>query len=85
MHYVLDVKKKLIIILVSPNDLLGLLEDERDAEGDLVMEQFYEKYNLTKTEGRGGKFAGPSIRRITREPLIDHIRAGVHVAGGHRS
>ena len=44
----LMVKIKLIIILGSPNDLLGLLEDERDAEGNLVMEQFYEKHNLTK-------------------------------------
>ena len=62
-------KMNLIIFLGSPNDLLGLLENEKNAEGNLVLEMLYEKYNLTKTEGRGGKFAGPSIRRITREPL----------------
>ena len=41
----------LIIFLGSPNDLLGLLENEKDAEGNLVLEMLYEKYNLTKTEG----------------------------------
>ena len=69
------VNMNLIIILCSPNDLLGLLENEKDAEGNLVLETFYEKYNLTKTEGRGGKFAGPSIRRITRDPLISDLES----------
>ena len=69
------VNMNLIIILGSPNDLLGLLENEKDAEGNLVLEMFYEKYNLTKTEGRGGKFAGPSIRRITSEPLISDLES----------
>ena len=69
------VNMNLIIILGSPNDLLGLLENEKDAEGNLVLEMFYEKYNLTKTEGRGGKFAGPSIRRITRDPLISELES----------
>ena len=69
------VNMNLIIILGSPNDLLGLLENEKDAEGNLVLEMFYEKYNLTKTEGRGGKFAGPSIRRITWKPLISELES----------
>ena len=47
------VNMNLIIILGSPNDLLGLLENEKDAEGNLVLEMFYEKYNLTKTEAWG--------------------------------
>ena len=45
-----------IFLLGSPNDLLGLLKDEKDSEGNLIMDQFYEKHNLTMTEGRGGKY-----------------------------
>ena len=45
-----------IFLLGSPNDLLGLLKDEKDSEGNIIMDQFYEKHNLTMTEGRGGKY-----------------------------
>ena len=45
-----------IFLLGSPNDLLGLLKNEKDSEGNIIMDQFYEKHNLTMTEGRGGKY-----------------------------